>query len=110
MVCSLSNAFAQNDTAFNKQSSVTDVDSKAISGLQKKYSDLQGKVDAQSAKLLSRMQAKEDRLKRKLQSSDSTKAQELFTDDVLKSTVNNYPTNDSYTSPNDYTQKIRAMA
>ena len=74
-------AFAQADTGYSRVIAA-DIDSKTISGLQKKYSDLQSKVDKQSARLLSRMQAREDKLKRKLQRSDSTKAQEVFTGDV----------------------------
>src|SRR5215831_10177831 len=73
---------AQNDSISNKLSSVSDVNSKVINGLEKQYSSLQSKLDKQSAKLLSGMQQKEDKLHAKLNGIDSIKAQAVFTDDV----------------------------
>ena len=43
---------------------------------------MHAKLDENSAKLLCSMQAQENKLKRKIQQIDSSKAQELFTDDV----------------------------
>lgn len=76
--------YGQSDSLVNSISSVTDISSKTISGLQKQYSNQQARLSQKSAKLLSRMQAKEGKLHRKLQSTDSTKAQEVFTDDVTQ--------------------------
>ena len=86
LMCLVTNQrlFAQSDSSVSKATSVTDISSKAISGLQKQYSNLQTKLHTQSAKLLSRMQAKEDKLRRKLQSKDSSKAQEVFNEDITQ--------------------------
>jgi hypothetical protein len=73
---------AQNDSTYSKLSSITDISSKTITGLQKQYSGLQSKLAKQSAKLLTKMQRKEGKVQSKLNSIDSTKAQQLFTDDV----------------------------
>jgi hypothetical protein len=73
---------AQNDSTYSKLSSITDISSKTITGLQKQYSGLQSKLAKQSAKLLTKMQRKEGKLQSKLSTIDSTKAQSLFTDDV----------------------------
>ena len=75
-------SIAQTDTTATKAFSITDISSKAITGLQKQYGNLQEKLARRSAKLLSRMQVKENKLHRKLQSTDSTKAKEVFTNDV----------------------------
>ena len=74
--------YAQTDSAFTKLSTVTDINSKVISGLQKQYGTLQSKLDKQSAKLLAVMQRKENKLHDKLAATDSTKAKEVFTDDI----------------------------
>ncbi len=81
ILCAYS-AFAQNDSALSKLSSLTDIDSKTLNGLEKQYSILQSKLSNQSSKLLTKMQRKENKLQSKLTAIDSTKAQELFTDDV----------------------------
>jgi hypothetical protein len=72
---------AQTDSVVNKLSSVTDIDSKTISRLQKEYAALESKVDKQSNKLLTAMQHKEGKLQDKL-STDSLKEQALFTQEV----------------------------
>jgi hypothetical protein len=73
---------AQNDSTVDKPSTAVNVDSRVISGLQKRYSGLQSRLDRQSARLLSGMQRKEDKLYAKLNDIDSTKAKELFADDI----------------------------
>ena len=80
--CVSAAALAQTDTTVNQRHSITDVSSKAISGLQKQYGNLQARLSKQSAKLLSRMQSRENKLRRKLARTDTTKAQQVFTDDV----------------------------
>src|ERR1043165_4279431 len=70
---------AQTDTSVCKFPDVASIDGRIIQGLQKKYSDLESRIDNQSAKLLSRMQVKEAKIKRKLNGIDSSKAQQLFT-------------------------------
>jgi hypothetical protein len=76
---------AQSDSILNKiPSSVSDVDSKVVTGLEEQYSSLQSKLNKQSAKLLTKMQRKEDKLQSKLTAIDSIKAQQLFTDGVTK--------------------------
>lgn len=82
IISCMSNGVAQTDTAINSTASITDVSSKAITGLQKQYNSLQERLHKQSAKLLSRLQSNEDRLRRKLQNTDSTKAEAVFTDDI----------------------------
>jgi hypothetical protein len=76
MVC------AQTDSIVNKLSSASNIDSKAIAGLQKQDAALQSKLDKQSAKLLLGMQHSEDKLQRRLSSIDTLKAQALFTNDI----------------------------
>lgn len=82
VICCVSTTIAQTDSIVSNTSSVTDISSKAITGLQKQYSSLQERLHQQSAKLLSRLQSKEDKLRRRLQGTDSTKAEAVFTDDI----------------------------
>jgi hypothetical protein len=94
MLCSYG-IFAQSDSTLNKPSSVNDINSKVLNGLQNQYTSLQSKLDKQSVKLLSKMQKREDKLHTKLNSIDSNKAKQLFTDDIkqhyidLQSTLSN---------------------
>lgn len=84
---------SQVDSANAKLQSVQDISDKTISGLEKQYSGLTDKLNAQSAKLLSKMQSKESRLQQKVQNTDSAKSAAVFTDEVknkyqsLKSTL-----------------------
>jgi len=82
MNCFTYAATAQPDTAFNTSFASIDLNSETLNGLHKKYGMMQAKLDENSARLLYSMQAKENKLKRKIQHIDSSKARELFTDDV----------------------------
>lgn len=84
IACNVSTGFAQTDTTAAGANAITDISSKTITVLQKKYASVQERLNKQSAKLLSRMQAKEDKLQRQLQTSDSTKAQTVFTDEIKR--------------------------
>ncbi|MEX6690309.1 hypothetical protein QTN47_22555 [Danxiaibacter flavus] len=57
---------------------VTEISNKTLKSIDKKYTRLTASVDNQVEKLLTRMQLKEERLRKKLQSKDSTKAASLF--------------------------------
>ena len=81
MLCAYT-ACAQIDTLSKKVSSITDVDSKVLSNLEKQYGSLQSKLDKQSSKLLSKMQRSEEKLHKKLSGIDSLKAKEVFTDEI----------------------------
>jgi hypothetical protein len=83
LLSSICDLQAQTDSSINKPSSVADIDSKTIKGLQKEYTTLQSKLDKQSEKLLSGMRRKENRLYEKVvTSTDSLKTKDLFTNDV----------------------------
>ncbi|MFT4154588.1 hypothetical protein, partial [Parafilimonas sp.] len=62
--------------------SITDVNAKVLSGLEKQYSGLQSKINKQSSRLLSKLQRQEDKLYKKLSIQDSLKAKELFTENI----------------------------
>jgi hypothetical protein len=74
---------AQSDSML-EELTVPTVSTQTIDGLQKRYNNLESKLDKQSVKVLNKMQRKEDKLLRKLNTIDSNKAQQLFTNDIKK--------------------------
>lgn len=72
---------AQTDSAGNTLPR-TGIDSKVMKGLEKEYSNMQSKLNKQSARLLLKMQRQEDKLHKKVNAIDSVKAQEIFTSEV----------------------------
>ncbi len=62
--------------------SIFNFNTKAVDGINKQYSKLQGNIEKHSQKMLERMKGKEAKLQKKLKGIDSTKAKELFTSDV----------------------------
>lgn len=72
-------AKAQSDTSIHKiQNTAANIDIKLVGKLDDKYKSLQKKITSKTTDALKGFQKKEARLKKKLQSLDSTRAKELF--------------------------------